>query len=80
MLHSDVLGPGTSPKTPLRDARSTSAWIHVGAWMSETASGLGINIPACSSGGLFQPLEVCDPHLHLSTSQLISVVPRATET
>lgn len=75
MLHSNVLGPGTSPKTPFRlDPR----------WRlddkGETASGLGINIPACSSGGLFQPLEVCDPHLHLSTSQLISVVPRATET
>lgn len=81
MLHSNVLGPGASPKTPLRDARSTSAWIRVGAWLiEEMASGLGFNIPACSSGGLFQPPEVCDPHLHLAASQLISVVPRATKT
>lgn len=45
----------------------------------ETASGLGFNIPACSSRGCKRPPEVCDPHFHLSASQLIRRVPPATK-
>lgn len=45
----------------------------------ETASGLGFNIPACSFRDCKRPPEVCDPQLHLSASELIRIMPRATK-